>query len=82
MRRPRAGSMDRPRPAEYVVRSARTHMRRPLRHEAFPSQFQVLVADNDPPPLEHVFNIVEFSYERPFVPWMRHPGPKHVVSLE
>jgi hypothetical protein len=45
-------------------------------------QFQMIVADNDPPPLPERFHTLTFTYEKPFVPWVRHPGPDSVTPIE
>lgn len=45
-------------------------------------QFQMIVADNDPPPLPQAFNTIAFTYEKPFVPWVQHPGPDAVKPIE
>ena len=45
-------------------------------------QFQMIVADNDPPPSPERFHTLTFTYAKPFVPWVRHPGPDSVTPIE
>jgi hypothetical protein len=51
-------------------------------HDAFASRFQLLIAENDPPPLSQGFSITKLTYEQPFIPWVHHPGPAQVTPIE
>ncbi len=51
-------------------------------HEASGAAFQMIVAENDPPPLVDAFTTTRFTYDSPFVPWVRHPGPDEVQPIE
>lgn len=50
--------------------------------DAYPARFQLILADNDPPPFAQDFNTLTLSYEHPFIPWVEHPGEGHVEPIE
>lgn len=51
--------------------------------DAYGERLQLIIADNDPPPISsESFGKVEFTYEKPMVPGVDHPGPNHVVRIE
>ena len=50
--------------------------------DANPDDFQLIVADNDLPFSANEFAVVQLDYEHPLVPWVRHPGPDRVTSIE
>lgn len=49
--------------------------------DTFGNRFQLIVADNDAPPIARDFHTLTLSYERPGVPFAEHPGPEHVRSI-
>lgn len=51
-------------------------------HDAFGGQFQMILADNDPPAVTAEFPTIALTYDQPFVPWVVHPGPTEVVPIE
>jgi hypothetical protein len=50
--------------------------------DSYPDRFQMIVADNDPPPFAPDFASVTLTYERPFIPWVEHPGEGRVEPIE
>ncbi|MGW0727537.1 hypothetical protein [Streptomyces mirabilis] len=51
--------------------------------DAYGERLQLIIADNDPPPLTNdSFGKVEFGYENPMVPGVDHPGPDQVPRVE
>jgi hypothetical protein len=49
--------------------------------DSFGHTFQLIVADNDLPGIASEFRSITLGYERPGVPFARHPGPEHVQSI-
>lgn len=47
-----------------------------------PTDFQMIVADNDVPLAAAEFHATKLSYDRPLIPWVRHPGPDEVEPIE
>ncbi len=50
--------------------------------DSYPGGFQMIVAENDPPPFMSDFASLGLSYERPLIPWLQHPGEGHVTPVE
>lgn len=51
--------------------------------DAYGSRLQLIIADNDPPPISgDSFGRLEFDYANPMVPGVEHPGPDHVGRTE
>lgn len=51
--------------------------------DASGSRIQLIIADNDPPPISSAsFGKIEFTYDDPMVPGVDHPGPENVGRTE
>jgi hypothetical protein len=46
-----------------------------------PAGFQMIVADNDIPAEAEQFNVIQFSYDKPLIDDVPHPGPDRVKTL-
>lgn len=56
--------------------AARMYRRVAVLADAYPGAFQLVVADNDPPPVVlPSASTIELSYEHPLIPDLQHPGP-------
>lgn len=45
--------------------------------DAYPGAFQLVLADNDPPPIALPdSSTIELDYEHPLIPDLAHPGPE------
>ncbi|CQR59306.1 ATP-binding protein [Streptomyces leeuwenhoekii] len=64
-------------------RAAEIYSRFRTMADAYGERLQLIIADNDPPPItSEFFGKVEFDYDNPMVPGVDHPGPDHVGRLE
>ena len=50
--------------------------------DSYPDKFQLIAAENDPPPYISEFATINLSYERPLIPWLKHPGEGRVKPIE
>ncbi|MEU2911934.1 hypothetical protein ACFYM3_13505 [Streptomyces massasporeus] len=65
------------------ARGHRTYQRFQSLAEAYGSQIQLIIADNDSAPIPGTaFGKIELDYDNPLVPGVVHPGPEHTHRAE
>ncbi|WP_447047110.1 hypothetical protein ACRAKG_00160 [Streptomyces rosealbus] len=73
----------RPHNASDRQRAAEIYSRFRTLADAYGERLQLIIADNDPPPItSDFFGKVEFDYEHPMVSGVDHLGPDQVTRIE